>query len=138
MHIQACAVDAGGAKIRGSAYRALKAAGVPNAGYIVQGGAGASIAGLVDIIGTLPGGRSLYIEVKAPAWYRLNKQNQMRQSREAGKPSDKQLAFMDSMADCGALVGVVWSIGDLEDILQYAQNVPCYSNGEHLMQERTA
>ena len=66
--IPALAVDAGGKKVRDQAYRALKAAGIKNAGAIVQGGAGASLAGLTDIIGTLPGGRALYLEVKAPAW----------------------------------------------------------------------
>jgi hypothetical protein len=120
--IPALAVDAGGAKLRGAAYRALKGAGIGNAGAIVKGGAGASFAGLTDIIGTLPAnGRALYLEIKAPQWTRLSKANCMRQARAAGKPTDDQLEFLDTMAAAGALVGVAWSPEDVADILKGAR-----------------
>jgi hypothetical protein len=45
----------------------------------------------------------------------------MRQARAAGKPTDDQLEFLDTMAAAGALVGVAWSPEDVADILKGAR-----------------
>ena len=121
--IPALAVDAGGAKLRGRACRALKGAGVRNAASIMKGGTqGACSAGLSDILGTLPGGRALYIEVKAPEWLtRSPKTGRLIQKAAPGKPSDEQLAFLDTMAKAGALVGIIWSPDDLNELLTGAR-----------------
>ena len=116
-HIKAFPADAGAKAVRGHVYRQLKAACVRNAGVVVAGGRGAAYAGVTDIAGTMPGGRSLYIEVKAPAWYRLNNKNELRVKRAAGLPTEDQLAFMDTMHEQGALVGVVWSPQDAADLI---------------------
>jgi hypothetical protein len=119
--IPALAVDAGGAKLRGRACRVLRGAGVRNAA--AKGGTqGACSAGLSDILGTLPGGRALYIEVKAPEWLtRSPKTGRLIQKAAPGKPSDEQLAFLDTMAEAGALVGIIWSPDDLNELLTGAR-----------------
>jgi hypothetical protein len=116
-HIPALATDAGAKKVRGAIARRLAAAGAKEVFKLVAGTQGAAYAGLPDIIGTLPGGQSLYIEVKAPAWYRIGCGNRMRSAREAGEPTKEQLAFLDTMAEAGAVCMVAWSSLDVEDVL---------------------
>lgn len=117
--IPALAVDAGGAKMRGQIGRALKQGGVSDSRQYLRGHAGASFAGLSDIIGTLPGGRALYIECKQPEWLTIStKTGRLVQSREPGRPSPEQLAFLDTMFNAGALVGIIWSPDDMFEVLQ--------------------
>jgi hypothetical protein len=58
--------------------------------------------GLPDILGTLPGGRSLYIEVKKPG----------------GKVRPAQVAFIDSAVRAGALAFVAYSMDEVYDRLK--------------------
>ena len=116
--ITALAVDAGGARLRGAVGRALRRGGINNARQFLGKTQGACSAGLSDILGTLPGGRALYIEVKAPEWLtRSPKTGRLIQKAAPGKPSDEQLAFLDTMAEAGALVGIIWSPDDLNELL---------------------
>jgi hypothetical protein len=69
-------------------------------------------AGFSDLHATLaPDGVSLYIEVKAPAWIDPDKPSRI--IREAGKPTEDQLAFLDSKHARGAIVMVAWSVDDV-------------------------
>ena len=69
-------------------------------------------AGFSDLEGTLaPAGRSLYIEVKSPAWIDSRK----KVIRRAGAPSKEQLDFLLSKHIRGACVLVAWSSKDVED-----------------------
>jgi hypothetical protein len=120
LRIPALAVDAGGKRLRGDIGRAMRRGGVEQVGAYLAGRSGAAHAGLSDIIGTLPGGRALYIEVKQPEWLRVSRTGRTRCERAPGKPSDEQLAFLDTMAEAGALVGVIWSPEDLDEILKGA------------------
>ncbi len=118
--IPALAVDAGANMTRKTIASRLRRQGVNPA--VAFRTVGASFAGLTDIVGTLPwNGRALYVEVKAPAWYRLDRKNHLRVVRDAGEPSLEQLAFMDTMAEAGALVGVVWSPEDMADLIGSAR-----------------
>jgi hypothetical protein len=83
-----------------------------------KGGAGAAHAGVVDIGCTLTGGRALWLEVKAPQWLTIGKRGKPVQARAAGEPTIEQLAFLDEHELAGALVGVAWSIGDVEAIVR--------------------
>jgi hypothetical protein len=119
MRIPALAVDAGGKRLRGDIGRAMRRGGVTSVGAYLAGRSGAAHAGLSDILGTLPGGRALYIECKQPEWLtRSSKSRRLIQKAAPGKPSDEQLAFLDTMAEAGAVVGIIWSIEDLEQILR--------------------
>lgn len=118
--IPAVAVDAGAAKLRGRAYRALKAAG-QNARGILAGQTGAGVEGFPDIVGTLPGGRALFIEVKAPRWlHESPKTGKLIQKEREGLPTLEQMAFLETMHQAGAVVGVAWSVDDLDRILAAA------------------
>lgn len=123
--IPALAVDAGAAKLRGRAWGALKRAGVQDPRGALHGQTGAGMAGLVDVVGTLPGGRALFLEIKAPQHLTMSRATAGRiiVKERAGKPTDDQLAFLDTMAAAGALVGIIWGPGDLEEILA-RQNLP--------------
>ena len=92
------------------------------------GGAAVGAAGLPDIVGWLPGGRALFIEVKRPecrerftvdynpspgVWvgkvrYRILK--------PAGKVTDAQAAFLTRAIADGCAAGVAWSVGDALEI----------------------
>ena len=110
--VDAVPIDAGGRRQRGRMMGAAKAAGIDLAG-IQHVKTGAAIpAGFADLDATLaPEGRSLYIEVKAPAW--LDSKRQI--IRRAGQPSAAQLEFLLSKHRRGACVLVAWSS---EDVLQ--------------------
>jgi hypothetical protein len=107
-------IDAGGRRQRGRMIRAAKTAGIHLAG-IQNVKNGAEIPkGFADLEATLaPTGRSLYIEVKAPAW--LGAKNKV--IRRAGKPSPEQLEFLLSKHRRGAVVLVAWSSADVQNYL---------------------
>lgn len=113
-NIDAIPIDAGGRRQRGRTMAAAKAAGIELAG-IQNVKTGAAIpAGFPDLEATLaPGGRSLYIEVKAPAWVDSKKKI----IRRAGQPSQEQLDFLYSKHRRGACVLVAWSAKDVEEYL---------------------
>lgn len=117
-HIPALATDAGAGALRGRIGRALRKGGVESPGAYLKGVGGAINAGLSDIVGCMPGGRALFIEVKAPEWTRLSATGAVRNDRSAGKPTPDQLAFLDTMAAAGALVGVIWHTDDLIELLE--------------------
>jgi hypothetical protein len=107
-------IDAGGRRQRGRMMAAAKSAGIELAG-IQNVKTGAAIpSGFSDLEATLaPAGRSLYIEVKAPAWLDANKKI----IRRAGQPSQEQLEFLLEKHRRGAVVLVAWSSKDVEEYL---------------------
>lgn len=108
-------IDAGGRRQRGRMMGAAKAAGIDLAGVQNVKTGRAIPAGFADIEATLaPGGRSLYIEVKAPAW--LNSKRKI--ARAAGRPSAEQLEFLLSKHRRGAIVLVAWSSKDVENYIR--------------------
>ncbi len=123
-HIPAVSVDVGGKDIRGRAFGALKRAGRPDLTHLIAGKTGAGIAGVVDIIGVIPGkflgprwGVPLFLEMKAPAWYSVSdKTGKLIQIRAAGKLTPQQEQFLTTMGEAGAVVGVCWSAADLKKI----------------------
>jgi hypothetical protein len=107
--VDCVAIDAGGRRQRGRMIAAAKSAGVALAANLKLGGE--IPAGYADLEATLaPGGRSVYIEVKAPAWMDENK----KLLRGAGRPSDEQLAFLLSKHNRGAVVMVAWAAQDVD------------------------
>jgi hypothetical protein len=108
------AIDAGGRRQRGRMMAAAKSAGINLAG-IQNAKTGAAIpSGFSDLEATLaPEGRSLYIEVKAPAWLDADE----KVIRRAGLPSQEQLDFLLEKHRRGAIVLVAWSSKDVEDYL---------------------
>lgn len=109
-------VDSGDKNLRGRAYGAMKRAGREDLiGHLH--GRSASYMGVSDIIGTMPNGRSLYIEAKAPEWLTYGKRKDLVQKRPAGRPTEEQLAFLLDAHEHKAIVGVAWSPKDLEIIL---------------------
>jgi hypothetical protein len=113
--VDAVPIDAGGRRQRGRMMGAAKAAGVNLAG-IQNVKTGAAIpSGFSDLEATLaPIGRSLYIEVKAPAW--IDVDNKV--LRRAGKPSGEQLEFLLSKHKRGAIAFVAWSDRDVENYIR--------------------
>jgi hypothetical protein len=83
-----------------------------------SGGAGAAASGVPDVTAVLPGGRALWLEIKAPAWIEPGKAKKYRQVRAAGKPSTEQLHFLDAAAAAGAVVGIAWHLNDVIEILE--------------------
>lgn len=112
--VDAVAIDAGGRRQRGRMMAAAKAAGIVLAG-VQNVKTGAAIPkGFADLEATLaPEGRSLYIEVKAPAW--LDAKRKI--IRRAGTPSVEQLDFLLSKHQRGAFVLVAWSAQDVEHVV---------------------
>lgn len=111
-------VDAGAKVLRGRAVGALRARGVRNPEAMLAGRTGAGVAGLADLIGVLPGGRALFVEVKAPAWLAPSpKTGRLIQKRAAGEPTDAQLSFLEEAWYRGAVAGVVWSALDLDALV---------------------
>jgi hypothetical protein len=105
-------IDAGGRRQRGRMMSAAKARGVELAGIQNVKTGAAITAGFADLEATLaPTGRSLYIEVKAPAWIDAEK----RIIRSAGQASAQQLEFLLAKHLRGAVVLVAWSAKDVED-----------------------
>lgn len=114
--IDAAPIDAGGRRQRGRMMGAARAAGV-DLGGVQNVKTGREIpAGFADVEATLaPGGRALYIEVKAPAW--IDPSGKI--IRAAGSPSPDQLRFLLSKQQRGALVMVAWSAPDVEEQIGY-------------------
>jgi hypothetical protein len=112
--VDAIPIDAGGRRNRGRMMGAAKKAGVDLA-TISNVKTWYSIpAGFADLEATLaPEGRSLYVEVKAPAWIDANK----KVIRRAGQPSKEQLDFLLSKHLRGARVLVAWSSQDVEEYI---------------------
>ena len=108
--VDVAAVDVGGRRARGRIMAAAAAQGI-DASAIGRVRLGGEIpAGFSDLEATLaPQGRSLYIEVKAPAWVDANGKIQA----HAGKPTAEQLAFLSSKFQRGAIVLVAWSVTDV-------------------------
>jgi hypothetical protein len=112
--VDAVPIDAGGHRQRGRMMGAAKKAGIDLA-RISNAKTWYSIpAGFADLEATLaPVGRSLYIEVKAPAWIDEKKKI----IRRAGEPSQEQLDFLLEKLRRGACVLVAWSAKDVEDYI---------------------
>lgn len=111
-------IDAGARLLRGRAVGALRRAGARQPERHLVGLTGAGVAGLADLVGILPGGRALFVEVKAPAWLAPSPSTgRLIQKRAAGEPSEAQLRFLADARRWGAAVGVVWSARDLDTIL---------------------
>jgi hypothetical protein len=109
--IDVIAIDAGMRRARGRVIAAARARGI-DARELVTFKAGGLPAGWPDLHATLaPGGVSLYIEVKAPAWIDPDKPSRI--ISEAGKATPEQLAFLDSKHSRGAIVLVAWSVDDV-------------------------
>jgi hypothetical protein len=68
-----------------------------------------SVPGVPDIIGILPGGKILGIEVKRPGWA----------PRVDNKRWKKQQAFIQRINDCGGVAFVATGIEDVIKGLQY-------------------
>lgn len=113
--VDAVPIDAGGRRQRGRMMGAAKAAGVDLAG-VQNVKTGAAIpSGFSDLEATLaPLGRSLYIEVKAPAWIGVSN----KVLRRAGKASEEQLEFLLSKHKRGAVALVAWSSSDVENYIR--------------------
>ena len=106
--IAAFAFDSGGKAMR------------PRAG---AGGASAGAAGLPDIIGWLPGGKALFIEVKRPALleprgYFQAQGKPQRVIKPAGKLTDSQRMFLTIASADGCAAGVAWSLSDALEIAE--------------------
>lgn len=113
--IDVIAIDAGMKRARGRMIQAAKSRGL-DVSNIVNFKAGGLPAGWPDLHATLsPDGVGLYVEVKAPAW--IDPDNYSRIISEAGKPTEEQLAFLDSKRERGAVVLVAWSVGDVMKVL---------------------
>jgi hypothetical protein len=117
--ILAWPVDAGAARLRGRAALALRWAGVdPKA---LHGTSSGGIAGLADVVGILPGGRALFVEVKRPACYRTSpKTGRLILRHAAGEATDAQLLFLERAHRQGAVAGLTWGPTDLAPLLEAA------------------
>ncbi len=117
--IRAFPTDAGAKPLRGRAISAMTRGGLSraDAAHALKGRTGTT-EGVSDLIGTLPGGRSLYVEVKQPEWLEWHPQRGVAtQYRSAGTPTPDQLRFLHEMHDQGALVAVAWSTDDVARLL---------------------
>jgi hypothetical protein len=113
-HVDVAAIDAGGKRARGRLMGAAKSAGVAVGALANVKTGGAIPKGFADLEATLaPSGRSLYIEVKAPAWYRYDG----KLVRANGHASAEQLEFLLEKHKRGAVVLVAWSAQDVIDAL---------------------
>lgn len=116
--VDAIPIDAGVEHVRGAVYNRLLRQTKLLPGEIMsilRGGIGSELPpGHSDLAATLaPEGRSLYIEVKAPAW--INERGKI--VRSAEKPTQEQLDFLLSKFKRGAIVMVAYSIDDVANYL---------------------
>jgi hypothetical protein len=110
--VDAVPIDAGGRRHRGRMFKAAQAQGIDLSGVRATSG-GEIPSGFSDIEATLaPTGRSLYIEVKAPAWINEN----LRVMRRAGHATKEQLNFLLEKHRRGALVLVAWAATDVDEL----------------------
>lgn len=108
-------VDAGADKLRRQAAGALRRQGVKGAAIVGRTG---MEPGIVDIVGTAPGGRALFVEVKRPVWLMPSATTGVLiQARAAGEPTDAQIAFLLEAERRGAVAGVAWAASDVDEIL---------------------
>lgn len=111
-NVDAVPIDAGGRRQRGRVIKAAQSQGIDLRGVRAPSG-GEIPSGFSDLEATLaPTGRSLYIEVKAPAWIDENR----KVIRRAGFASKEQLDFLLEKHRRGALVLVAWSATDVEEL----------------------
>ena len=111
-HVDAIAIDAGLKTARRKFISKALAFGLDGTSF--KGGLAELPAGHSDLAGTLaPAGRSLYIEVKAPAW--IDERGKV--IRSAGKPTTEQLDFLLSKYDRGAIALVAYSVDDVSEFL---------------------
>ena len=109
--VDAVPIDAGGRRQRGRMMGAAKKAGVDLANISTVKTWYSIPAGYSDLEATLaPDGRSLYIEVKSPAWI----DDKKKIIRRAGQPTVEQLDFLLSKHRRGACVLVAWASKDVE------------------------
>jgi hypothetical protein len=112
--VDAIAIDAGGRRARGRMMAAAKSSGISLSGVAHAKTGGGIPAGFADLEATLaPGGRALYIEIKAPAWL----DGDGRIVRAAGQASAEQIEFLFSKFARGAFALVAWSPTDVEHFL---------------------
>ena len=112
-------VDSGAKQLRGRAVGALMRAGRRDLlKHVNRGTTGVGESGLSDLIGTLPGGQALYLEVKRPEHLEPGVRARWRILREHGQPTDEQLRFLNRMWTAGACCGVVWSPDDAERVIR--------------------
>lgn len=104
-HIPAWPQDAGGKETRKMLFR--------NGLNVRAGGLSDLPEGWPDVIGILPGGRFLALEVKKPNYLDL----QTGRQSGHGNPTERQLEMLYLMHRHGALVGVVWSVQDVERLV---------------------
>jgi hypothetical protein len=109
-HVDVAVIDAGGKRSRGQMLAIAKKNGLLASAMrpLINMRTGSAFPeGFSDIEATLaPGGKALYIEVKAPEW--------LHPKRAAGQPTEAQLHFLYEKWKRGALVMVAWSVGDVE------------------------
>ena len=118
--ILAVKTDTGAKTLRGRAVGLAKRLGGSKEDLAVMnaGRTAAGVKGLPDVVGILPGGRSIMLEIKAPLWLaRSPKTGKLVVKRQAGEPSDEQIDFLTRAHRQGAIVGVVWAPEDLDRIL---------------------
>jgi hypothetical protein len=116
-------VDVGSKNVRGRACGALRRAGVINPASLLRAkhpGASDGALGFADVPGVLPGGRALFLEVKAPRWLKFGTRKVLVIDREEGLPTPEQLRFLAEAHMAGAVVGVVWSARDAVEIVKKA------------------
>lgn len=98
--------DAGGKRVR--AWLMARGARLP------RGPLGDLPDGFPDLSGTLPSGRSVYIEVKRPGRYDLAG----RMVSRPGALDPEQIKWLTKFHEKRALVGVAWSWQDVEALLK--------------------
>jgi hypothetical protein len=115
------AFDVGAAKLRGRVRGAFMRAGMDEELPRVMGGqTGAGLKGVSDIIGNMPDGQALWIEVKAPEWRGRHdgvEASGTIQLRAPGKLRPEQRQFLTMRHADGCVVGVAWHVLDLRTIL---------------------
>ena len=117
--VDAIAIDAGCKRERRTLISRALSSGI-SIRDLADGAIGSSLPpGHSDLAATLaPEGRSLYIEVKAPAWI----DGSGHVVRCAGRPTQEQLDFLLSKFDRGAIVMVAYSIDDVAEYLEAELN----------------
>lgn len=106
--ILAWPVDAGAKKMRGKALKGMKLLGGDSKACtaFMKKGKGDAPVGFPDIVGVLPGGRALFIEVKRPAGI----------GQDKGRPTPEQRHFIAIAVKAGAAAGFAWSVDDALEI----------------------
>ena len=115
--IPAWATDGGAARLRGRAAAVLRATGAGDCVASLHRCGGAAV-GWPDVIGVIPPtGRMLAVEVKRPEQVERHGDG-WRQVRPAGNPSAEQVAMLEVLEECGAVVCVAWDEADVVEALE--------------------